>query len=179
MAGETGQERKKLIVVDFDGVIHSYVSGWKGATNIPDPPVQGALEWLKDVLEDSRFEVAILSSRSKEEGGVQAMQVWLNRAWIDHFGGPYVKAPPADGDPARDLGAACEVMFAVQWPTEKPPAWLTIDDRAMHFQGIFPTMEAMVNFKTWQKDGVMVSLGVVEQYPDGTIRTPSIRQYRG
>ncbi len=29
---------KQTVVFDFDGVIHSYTSGWKGATVIPDPP---------------------------------------------------------------------------------------------------------------------------------------------
>lgn len=36
--------RKPTVVFDFDGVIHSYTSGWKGATEIPDPPVPGVRE---------------------------------------------------------------------------------------------------------------------------------------
>ena len=30
---------KKTVVFDFDGVIHSYTSGWKGESVITDPPV--------------------------------------------------------------------------------------------------------------------------------------------
>lgn len=35
---------KQTVVFDFDGVIHSYTSGWKGETIIPDPPVPGIKE---------------------------------------------------------------------------------------------------------------------------------------
>ncbi len=34
---------KPILCVDFDGVVHSYTSGWKGETVIPYPPVNGAL----------------------------------------------------------------------------------------------------------------------------------------
>ena len=41
-----------ILCIDFDGVLHSYSSGWKGARNIPDPPVTGAIEWLDSLVED-------------------------------------------------------------------------------------------------------------------------------
>ena len=44
-------ERKPILCMDFDGVIHSYESGWRGATIIPDVPVEGALEFLKAAIE--------------------------------------------------------------------------------------------------------------------------------
>ena len=31
----------KTVVFDFDGVVHSYTSGWQGEDTIPDPPVPG------------------------------------------------------------------------------------------------------------------------------------------
>lgn len=41
---------KKTIVFDFDGVIHSYTSGWQGISVIPDPVVpeiQAAINYLR------------------------------------------------------------------------------------------------------------------------------------
>ena len=43
---------KGTIVFDFDGVIHSYTSGWKGENVIPDPPVPG----IKEVIDDLKSE---------------------------------------------------------------------------------------------------------------------------
>ena len=37
---------KPILCLDFDGVIHSYTSGWKGARIILDPPVPGALDFI-------------------------------------------------------------------------------------------------------------------------------------
>ena len=39
---------KPILCLDFDGVIHSYSSGWKGAAVIPDPPVDGAMRFIWD-----------------------------------------------------------------------------------------------------------------------------------
>ena len=41
-----------ILAIDFDGVLHSYSSGWKGSRNIPDPPVDGAIEWLNGLVSD-------------------------------------------------------------------------------------------------------------------------------
>lgn len=131
-----------IICVDFDGVIHSYSSGWQGVDVISDDPVPGAIEWLMDHLPipegvstmhagDYRGpEVQIYSSRSKDPAGVRAMQAWL----IKHgMRSEYI----TDG--------------ILKFPTQKPAAFLTIDDRAICFNGKFPTSEEMMAFKPWNK----------------------------
>jgi len=134
---------KPIICVDFDGVLHSYKSGWKGATDIPDDPVPGAIEWLLDDLlagvypenishfcPDPEVEVCVYSSRSKALGGIKAMKKWLNKHGVDQ--GYFT-----DG--------------LITFPTKKPAAFLTIDDRCFCFRGEFPSKDEILKFKPWNK----------------------------
>jgi DNA polymerase III epsilon subunit-like protein len=138
---ESKMGTKRTICVDFDGVIHSYKSGWKGATVIPDPPVispetgQSAIEWLCGMILHNTtdlesvaetLEVCIYSSRSKEPGGIEAMKEWLSRH-----------------------GLSDQLTEMIRFPTQKPAAFLTIDDRAWCFTGIFPTTDEIMAFKPW------------------------------
>lgn len=125
---------KLTLLVDFDGVLHSYKSGWKGAANIPDPPVSGAIEWLLRMM--TRYEVAIYSSRSKEEAGLNAMKEALTK-WAR--------------DDGMMAGTAAAFVSALVFPTQKPAAWLTIDDRCICFNGTFPTLEEVDQFQPWYR----------------------------
>ena len=118
--------KKPIICVDFDGVLHSYTSGWKGMGRIDGPPVDGAVVWLMDLLA-AGFRVAIYSSRSKSLRERWAMKRWLRRHW-----------------PYNDFNR-------IEWPWFKPPALITVDDRAWRFEGAFPTALQLRNFKPWNK----------------------------
>ncbi len=52
----------KTVLIDFDGVIHSYTSGWQGANVIPDPPVEGIRDEIIRIRE-AGYKVVIFSSR--------------------------------------------------------------------------------------------------------------------
>ncbi len=118
----------RLLCLDFDGVIHSYTSGWQGADVANDPAVPGAIEFIKSVLADSRFRLAVFSARSGQSGGVMCMKMYL-----------------------RDAGLSVKQVETIEWPTSKPPAFLTVDDRAVRFTGIFPDIEWIHTFRPWNK----------------------------
>ena len=121
----------QIISVDFDGVLHSYQSGWKGVDQIPDPPVEGSLEWLEEISASGHFKIAIYSSRSKDEHGITAMENWIE-TWQIVLGLPQRK---------------------YWFPNYKPAALLTIDDRAIQFRGpgSLPSIEQMLEFKPWNR----------------------------
>jgi hypothetical protein len=48
-------------------------------------------------------------------------------------------------------GTVSEIMDNISWPTQKPAASLTIDDRALCFTGIFPDAAEILAFKPWNK----------------------------
>lgn len=123
--------RKPIVCLDFDGVVHSYTSGWQGATRIPDPPTDGFFEWLEAAVE--RFTVVIFSARSHMPGGRHAMQAWLHDQWR-----------AVRGDAPLPL---------VGFPEHKPPAAVTIDDRALTFTGRWDDYPSatLATFKPWNR----------------------------
>ena len=155
------EQRKPTISVDFDGVLHSYTSGWKGARTIPDLPVPGAIEWLCEIQCD--YTVAISSARSGQFGGRRAMRNWIKL----HGALAFMTAQPGgrlerllmlpDWQPGMDYPedearhfANCLVQH-MQFPRTKPSAQLYIDDRAHRFDGVFPAAAEIKAFKPWNK----------------------------
>lgn len=131
--------KKPLLCLDFDGVIHSYSSGWQGASVIPDDPVPGSMKFIWDAT--GHFRVAIFSSRSGQFGGIPAMRKWLARHFRAHW--------------ASDRTTCDDKLAEIEWPLEKPPAFITIDDRALTFTGDwndFPVAKLLA-FKPWNKRG--------------------------
>jgi hypothetical protein len=131
-------DSRPILCLDFDGVIHSYASGWCGPTNIPDPPVKGAIEWIRSLLGCPEnvgigdryldFVIAIYSSRSKYPFAKRAMKNWLMKYGLTKY----------------------EIEL-IKFPLFKPPAFLQIDDRAITFTGKFPSVSEMKAFKPWNR----------------------------
>ena len=126
---------KPILCLDWDGVIHSYTSGWKGADVIPDPPVPGAIAFLREAVK--HFRVAIFSSRSNQPGGMVAMRTYLGDHILAEEPEILLQDPPW--------------FAAIEWPTEKPPAFVGIDDRVLTFDGTWPSIESLKEFKPWNK----------------------------
>ena len=150
----------KTICVDFDGVLHSYTSGWQGAGTIADPPVPGAIEWL--ITMAPHYDIAIYSSRSKNLFGLLAMRKWIiEQLWnyfadetLKQMGLSALKEAPNEAVSVFD-GAVNDaidgVIKNVRFPLFKPAAWLTIDDRAICFDGQFPGADEIDGFRPWYK----------------------------
>jgi hypothetical protein len=94
------------------------------------------LWWLWKATET--FQVVIYSSRSKAPAGLRAMRQWLAHHATDEFGHDH---PMAQDDPP--------IAFA----HEKPAAFLTIDDRAICFDGDWSQLDPkqLLEFKPWNK----------------------------
>lgn len=115
----------KTVVFDFDGVIHSYTSGWQGEGNVPDPPVQGIREALKEI-HDAGYEVVVVSTRCATIRGHGAIEAWLYDNGLREY-----------------IDKVCK---------EKPPAIAYIDDRAICFDGHPETLlKKIQNFQPWYK----------------------------
>lgn len=127
--------KKPILCLDFDGVIHGYQSGWQGADMCPDPAVPGAVDFIKRAVDT--FTVSIFSSRSNQRMGIEAMQFWLKCQFYREMDEPDAEA----------------ILSQIEWPTEKPPALVTIDDRALTFSGDWKDYDCaeLLAYKPWNK----------------------------
>jgi hypothetical protein len=133
--------RKPILCLDFDGVLHSYTSGWKGADVVSDPPTPGMAAFLDKAVE--HFDVHVFSSRTHQPGGVEAMKAFIWKALWQQF----------DTQHTREFHRALAVIDAIKYPTEKPAAMVSIDDRALCFTGNWADFEPkrLLEFKPWNK----------------------------
>ena len=97
-------------------------TGWKGADQF-DEPNPGAVEFVTKAVE--HFRVVVVSSRCNHHNGVKMIEQWLTK-----WGFP----------------------DSVTVSAERPPAYVTLDDRAVTFQGFWPPVETLLNFKPWWQD---------------------------
>ncbi len=139
------KNRKPILCLDFDGVLHGYESGWQGAGVANDPPVPGAVEFLYEATK--RFRVAIYSSRSKSLAGRAAMRRYVRQ----HFEMSLTFSP---GHEQWDF-----LSEAIEWPWFKPSAFITIDDRAITFDGTWPALDTLAAFKPWNKRALSKAKG--------------------
>lgn len=117
------QVPKPILVVDFDGTLYSLATGYQSATDVRNPPVPGAQEFCRQALE--HFEVHVVSGRSCQLGAPLAIAQWLHR----------------HGFPAG---------LIVSRDGVKPPGtFLSLDDRAWRFEGVFPPVELLRRFVPW------------------------------
>jgi hypothetical protein len=127
------------LVLDFDGCIAHYFQ-WQGVDIINEEPVEGAMKFIYDA--SKYFTINIFSSRSKEAEGIFAMQKWL----IEYFTA-FCEREEISSQECQD------VLTAILWPVSKPAAFLTIDDRALCFDGNWCNMkpEKLLLFKPWNR----------------------------
>lgn len=169
------RRRKPILCLDFDGVIHSYSSGWKGARVIPDAPVAGVGAFLLDAMQHWR--VTILSSRSHQWGGRRAMRRYVREIVRDacfadseamHKAWSATQGKPAEWIPwtAGDVNEAADwIASKIGYPLFKPPAVITIDDRALTFSGNWSDYnpQHLRGFQPWNKRrGTLQSNGKTE-----------------
>jgi hypothetical protein len=132
------REYKPIICIDFDGVIHSYENGWQDG-EIYGNATPGFFAWA--IKAKDHFELVIYSSRSKTPEGIAAMREAIGKWSIDAIN---------NGEVSGDF-VWPELFDKLDFSDVKPPAFLTIDDRAICFQGSWAALDPaeLLEFRTW------------------------------
>jgi len=124
--GFVGYVMSKNVAIDFDGVIHSYISPWTSRSEVNDPPVPGAFQFIKELL-DLGVKVYIFSVRCQSDNGIKAIKDWL----IKYNQG--------------------ELISKLHFTATKPSAVVYLDDRGWRFNGTFPDIKELLESRPWNK----------------------------
>ena len=113
----------RTIAIDFDGVIHSYLSKFVSEEFIPDEPVEGIADLLNKLKD--KYKIVIFSTRASTKRGKNAIINYMN-----------------------DKGLYFDEVTNI-----KPAAFLYVDDRAIQFNGDCDKLyNDIVSFKRpWNK----------------------------
>lgn len=129
-----------ILCLDWDGVIHRYGSGWQDGT-IYDDVTDGFFQWAEKARE--HFRLVVYSSRSATPEGIAAMKSWL----LEQRKNLVVASHELKHLPDADL------LDWFEFADTKPPAFATIDDRAIRFNGdwsdTFLVPERILKMKPW------------------------------
>jgi hypothetical protein len=130
---------KPILCLDFDGVIHRYTTPWTDAVTISDDVTEGFFEWAEEAAK--HFTLVVYSSRSKDPKAVEAMREWFHEQcgiWL-----------------AQGKNGGIGFPLNLEFVHEKPAAFLTIDDRAIRFEGDWSKLELepkeLLAFRPWNK----------------------------
>jgi hypothetical protein len=147
------QEYKPIICIDFDGVIHSYEDGWRDG-EIYGNATPGFFAWA--IKAKDHFELVIYSSRSKTPEGISAMREAIGKWSIDAI---------HNGEVPSDF-VWPELFDRLDFSDVKPPAFLTIDDRAICFKGNWAALDPaeLTMFRTWTEIDRSGSGAFVDDY---------------
>ena len=116
--------KRKVVCMDFDGVIHSNRKRWVGTHVINDVPVPGAKEGIAELR--LTYRVIVYSGRCRVEGAAQVIEKWL----VQH-------------------GILVDAVVSV-----KPNADYFVDDKAVCFGGDWSQLkEDVKSFRHWQSAG--------------------------
>jgi hypothetical protein len=116
---------ERAIAIDFDGVINSYKSGWKGPTET-DEPVLSAAESVNG-LWNRGYKLIIFSTRANTPEGITTIREYLRKHTENN-----------------------ELADSIEITDRKPIADVYIDDRAIPFNGDWEeTIGQIEGFKPW------------------------------
>lgn len=118
---------RRTVAVDFDGVLHQYVSRWTSREEIHDPPVDGAIPFLRSLL-DADLDVVVFSVRCQSAAACEAIERWL----LEH-------------------GLEPSYAARIRFEHGKPQAIVYLDDRGLRFEGVFPSVEQLLALKPWNR----------------------------